>query len=280
MSASMSQSEQPQQALSDILESGARLAARRVLVFIRITAPLILPVNAVFIPVVVWLAKSSGSRNLAIGVLVPVVVVYVIAVVLSTGACVRAAAEAHRGAEPNAKAALEYVFRRPIPIFCLTLLLCITAVPAFAMVVLPGLTALGSFALLLIALALVSLWLSGTLAVSLPAMVVEEKGVTGSLRRSAALVRGSLMRAIGTVVLGGILALFAGVLIALLVSIFSLGGENVILVVTLVGTALGELFVAPLFAAFLVVLYYDLCARERIVAAYRAQRQDKLKTDR
>lgn len=276
----MNEPEQPKQALSDILESGARLALRHILAFLRITAPLILPVNALFIPIVVWLANSDDSRQLAIGALVPVVVAYVIAVVLSMGACVRAAAEAHRGAKPNARAAVEYVFRRPVPILCLTVLLLIAAVPALAMVVLPGATALGSFALLLLALAFVSLWLSGTLAVALPAMLVEEKGIAASLRRSAELVRGRFMRALGTVVLGGILALFAGVLVAILVSVFSLGGENVILIVTLVGFALGELFVAPLFAAYLVVLYYDLCARERILGAVRAGRPEEPAADR
>jgi hypothetical protein len=93
-------------------------------------------------------------------------------------------------------------------------------------------------------------------------MLVEERGVMDSLRRSALLVRGSFWRALGTVILGGILALFAGVLVAILVSIFSLGGGNVILIVTLTGAVLGELLVAPLFAAFLTVLYYDLRARE------------------
>lgn len=276
----MSEPEQPQRSLSDILESGAVLTARNILVFLRITAPLILPVNALFIPIVVWLANSSGSRNLAIGALVPVAIAYVVAVVLCLGACVRAAAEAQRGAKPSAREAVQFVSRRVIPVLCLTLLLVIAAIPALAMVILPGAAALGNFVLVLLALALVSLWLSGTFAVSLPAMLVERKGIAGSLLRSAELVRGRFMRALGTVVLGGILSLFAGVLVAILVSVFSLGGENVILIVSLIGAALGELFVFPLFAAYLVVLYYDLCARERILSAARALRSSKAATDR
>jgi hypothetical protein len=92
-------------------------------------------------------------------------------------------------------------------------------------------------------------------------MLLEEKSIRESLRRSALLVRGSFFRALGTVLFGGVLALFAGALVAIVVSVFSLGGGNVILTVTLVGFVLGELLVAPFYVAFLIVLYGDLQAR-------------------
>ena len=258
----MSQTEHRKRAVSDVLEGGAALAARHILAFLRVTVPLTLPLGVLCGAVVVWLANSSGSRHLATGILVPIAVVYVLAVFVSGAACLKVAAEVYSDAEPSAAAAIQLALRRLGPVLCLSAFLLIGAVPAAALLVLPGLTALGNYALILLMLALFSLWLSGTFAVALPAMLLEGKGIVGSLRRSALLVRGSFFRALGTVVLGAILALFAGVLVAIVVSFFSLGGGNVILIVTLVGVALGELFVAPLYVAFLVVLYYDLRARE------------------
>lgn len=254
----MYQPGRPKRALSDILEGGAGLAARHILVLLRITAPLVLPVSVALFAVVVWLASDSGSNRLAIGILVPLAVAYALAIVLSGAACVKAAVEASSGAKPSARGAIKYVLDRLGPVICLAALLIIGAAPAVALPVLPGVMVLGNYAPLLLILALLSFWLSGTFSVALPAMLVEHKGVAGSLRRSAQLVRGSLLRALGTVVLGGILALFAGTLVAIVVSFFSFGGENVTRIVTLAGLALGELFVAPLLAAFLVVLYSDL----------------------
>lgn len=263
----MSPSEQRPLAVSDILEGGAKLTARHILVFLRITAPLTLPVGVLLGAVIVWRANSSGSNHLSTWILVPVAVVYALAVIVAGAVCLKAANEAYGGARPSARSAIEYARRRLGPAVFLTVLLLAGAAPAVAMLVLPGTTTLGNYALLLLALAIFSLWFSATFAVALPAMVVEEKGIAESLRRSAALVRGSFWRALGTVVLGGILALFAGVIVAIIVSVFSLGGGNVVLIVSLVGLVLGSLLVAPLYFSFLVVLYSDLRAREQARAS-------------
>jgi hypothetical protein len=259
----MNEPEQRKRAVSDILESGAGLAARHILVFLRITTPLTLPIGLLFSAAVFWLDNSSGSsHDFALGILVPVGVVYALAAMASGAACLKVAAEAYSGASPSAREAIALVLRRFRPVLALTALVVVAAAPAVALLALPGLTALGSYSLLLLILALFSLWASGTWAVALPAMLLEEKGIKDSLRRSALLVRGSFFRALGTILFGAVLALFAGVLVAILISVFSLGGGNVILIVTLVGFGLGELFVAPFYVAFLVVLYGDLRAHE------------------
>jgi hypothetical protein len=253
--------------VSDILEGGAGLAARHILVFLRITAPLTLPVGLLFGGIVFWFANSSGrGHDLALGILVAVGVVYALAAMVSGAACLKVAAEVYTGTSPSAQAALALVLRRLRPVLALTTLLVLGAVPAVALFALPGLTAIGNYSLLLLVLALLSLRVSGTYSVALPAMLLEEKGIVDSLRRSAQLVRRRFFRALGTVLFGGVLAVFAGVLVAILVSIFSLGGESVVLIVTLVGFGLGELFVAPFYVAFLVVLYGDLRVRERIAS--------------
>jgi hypothetical protein len=260
---------QYQRAVSDVLETGARLAARNALVFLRITALLTLPIGVLFGAAVVWLENSSGSRHPAIGTLVAVSVLYALAIIVAGAACLKVAAEAYNDAKPSARAAIELVARRLGPVVGLATLLVVGVAPAIAVLVLPGVIAVGNYALLLLGLALVSLWFSGAFAAALPAMLVEKKGIGDSLRRSAQLVRGGFFRALGTVLLGGILALFAGVLVAILVSVASYGGGNVLLIVALAGIALGELFVAPLFVSFLVVLYFDLRVREQARASSR-----------
>ncbi|MGA9760939.1 MAG: hypothetical protein WBQ14_00730 [Gaiellaceae bacterium] len=260
----MSRPEQRKRALSDILESGAGLAFRRILVFLRITALLTLPVGVLLGAAIVWVANSSGSQHsLAIGLLVPVAVVYAIAAMLSGAACLKVAAEAYNGAKPGAREAIEVALRRLGPIVCLTTLLVIAVVPTVALLVLPGLTAIGKYSLVLLVLAVFSLWATGTYSVALPAMLLEERGIRESLRRSGLLVHRNFFKALGTVLFGGVLALFAGTVVAIIVSLFSLGGGNVILIVTLAGFVLGELLVAPFYAAFLIVLYHDLQAREQ-----------------
>jgi len=259
----MIQPEHRKRATSDVLEGGAALAARNLLSFLRVTVPLNLPFGVLFGAVVVWLVNAKGSKHLAAWILAPVSLAYALAIVVAGAACLKVAAEVYVGGAPDGRAAIRLVIRRWASVLALSVLLLIGAAPAIAMIVLPGITALGNYALVLILAALFSLWLSGTFAAALPAMLLEEKRFRDSLGRSAALVRGSFFRALGTVVLGAILALFAGIVVAIVVSIFSLGGGNVIVIVSLVGVALGELFVAPLYVCFLVVLYYDLRLREQ-----------------
>jgi hypothetical protein len=256
-------SQQRPRAVSDILEGGARLAARHVLVFLRITTPLTLPVGVLFGAAIVWQVNSSGTKHLATGMLAAISVLYALVFLFAGAACLKAAAEAHAGARPSARAEIELARRRLGPALFVTLLLLIGALPAVALLVLPGITALGNFALLLFIVAFLSLWFSGTFSLALPALLIEERGIRESLRRSATLVRGRFWRALGTVFLGGILALFAGVLVALVVSFLSLGGETVVLVVSLVGLVLGLLFVAPLYVSILIVFYDDVRAREQ-----------------
>lgn len=267
----MNQPEQRPRAVSDILEYGARLAAGRALVLLRITTSLILPTGVLLGAVIVWLAMSPGSKQLAIGILVPVAVLYILALVVAGAACLKVVAGARTAAEPNARAAITFALRRLGPILCLTVLLLVGAAPAIAVLVLPIALALGGYAVLLSAFGFLSLWFSGTFAVAMPAMLLEEKGVVESLRRSAGLVRGRFWRALGTVVFGGIVALFTGVLVAIVVSVFRFGdGKNVVLILSLVGVGLGLLLVAPLYVSFLVVLFGDLRARERDLSAKRA----------
>jgi hypothetical protein len=97
--------------------------------------------------------------------------------------------------------------------------------------------------------------------VAAPAFLVEGKRVRQALKRSRELVRGHFFHALGTVVLGTILALFAVCVAAILVSALATGSEKTRLIVYISGVTLGELLAIPLLAAYAIVLYYDLRLR-------------------
>jgi hypothetical protein len=259
-------------ALSDILEGGAGLAIRHLGLFLRVTTPLLLPVNAVLVALGVWLAQNSEPTALVVGLIVPVAVVSVFLFLLAAGACVKVAADAYPGARPSVRTAIGFVLGRLGSFLLLAAALVVGIGPGIVfLIVFPSTRALGDLGLLVLLLAPLSLWLTGIWSVALPAMFAEQLGALDSLRRSRQLVSGSFWRSFGTVVLGTILALFAGVLVALVVSVFSIGGHNMILAATLIGFALGELFVAPLLATFAIVLYYDLRARREGFRFERAE---------
>jgi hypothetical protein len=252
------QPELAKHALSDILEGGAALAFRHPLLFLRITA-LLVPANAILVGLAIWFIESSEPTVLVVGLLVPAGIVSILAFLIVEGACVSAAAGIYAGSGPRFRPAITAVLERLGQFLLLAALLVVGIGPGLAFViVLPSTAALGHYSFLLIVLLPVSLWLAGTWSVALPALVVERLGVRGSLRRSRRLTAGVFLRALGTVVFGTILALFAGVVVVLIVSAAIADRK----LAEVIGPALGELLVAPLLASFAVVLYFDLRARK------------------
>lgn len=253
-------------ALSDILEAGAVLVARNFLVFARITASLLVPINLILIALtLVFGVFLSGKTN---SVVVWVVVFAfsvadLFALILAGGACLRAAAEIYRGEKPSARAALVFVRAHLASLSWLAAILLVTIAPGLVLfAVAPS---LGRFAPLALLALVLSLWLMGIWSVTPPVLLVEEKGVRKALARSRVLVRGHFWRALGTVILGSILALFAGFLARVLVSVLSTGGGNArVAVVTITGSMLGALLTIPLLGAYLTLLYYDLLVREEV----------------
>jgi hypothetical protein len=101
--------------------------------------------------------------------------------------------------------------------------------------------------------------LLGFLAVSVPAVVVEDVRGTNAMRRSWALVSGNFWHALGVVVVA---AIITGIIAGL---IGSIGGSNRI--VGAIFTALGQVIVAPYSALVTVLLYLDLRARRENLTA-------------
>ena len=119
------------------------------------------------------------------------------------------------------------------------------------------------------------IWLWGTWAVAVPAMMVERTTVGGALRRSRALVRGTFWRVWGIRALGWIIATVIGYLIAapFVIAGFIVDG-NVFsatahsghlpvgfLVLAAVGSAVSAAFTTPVRAGIDALLYVDLRMR-------------------
>jgi hypothetical protein len=258
----MTEPEPRRLALSDILEGGATLVARNLLVFLRITAPLIVPVNLIFIALLLALGYDATPQKMGYVFIVAYLSLFLLALIVAAGACLKAAADIRVGTSVSAHGSLVYVRDRLSSFLWLVALMLACIGPGVALLVVARARSLGGLAYLAVVLIPLSFCLAGLWSVAPPSLLMEEGGVVKALKRSRTLVRGSYWRSFGTVVFGSVLAVFAGVLGELIASIFASGSETVRLVVIVCGATLGEVVAVPLLAAYLILLYFDLRVRK------------------
>jgi hypothetical protein len=127
------------------------------------------------------------------------------------------------------------------------------------------------------------IWLWGIWAVAVPALIIENRGITGALRRSQDLVRGTFWRVWGIRALGfGITLILGGAVTAVVDAIasavtgdhpaglFGTGGGGSLswgyLLISAVGTALLVTLTAPFQASLDSLLYVDLRMRKENLA--------------
>lgn len=247
--------------LSDILEGGAALVARNLLVLLRITAILIAPVNLAFLGLLLGLGLSSASRRVAYICVAAYLPVIVFTLVFAAGACLKAAADIRLGKSTSARTSLSFVRGRLTSLLWLVALLLVGIGPGAALLFLWRAGRLGSLGFLALVLIPLAFWLAGIWSVALPALLLEESGVVDALKRSRVLVRRSFWHSLATVVFGAITAAFVGIVGVLIGSVFASGGTIVNLVSIVCGSTLGELVAVPLLIAYLILLYYDLRTR-------------------
>lgn len=258
----MTESEPRRLTMSDILEGGATLVARNLLVFVRITAPLIVPVNLVFIALLLALRYDSTPKRTGYVFIAVYLSLVLLALIVAAGACLRAAADIQVGTSTSARASLSFVRDRLISFLWLVGLLLAGIGPGAALLVVWRAGRLGSLGYLALVLIPLALWLAGIWSVALPSLFLEDGGVAEALKHSRALARGSYWHSLGTVIFASVLALFASVLGELIASLFASGSETVRLVAIVCGAIFGEVVALPLMAAYLILLYYDLRVRK------------------
>lgn len=241
--------------LSDILEVGARLVFGHLPVFARITALLIVPLNVIYISLLLALGVHPVSKEVGYAIIAVLLAGGALVLIIAGGACLGAASGLYRGERPGARASFCAVRARLGSFLLLVVIVILGAAPA--MTIFFG-HSLGRFGFLALIAFVLSLWLVSIWSVAAPAFLIEGKRVAQALKHSRALVRGHFYHALGAVVLGTILALFAVCVAAILVSVFMTGSEKTRLIVYISGVTIGELLAIPLLAAYEIVLYYDL----------------------
>ena len=120
--------------------------------------------------------------------------------------------------------------------------------------------------IVMIAAMLTVLWLTLRMSVSNPPIVLETAGPVHALRRSFLLTKGNVWRAFGTLLVGGLLTLFLGNAVNGLISavLSGLGGDNAafeFIWAAIAGT-ISTALTAPISAALIVLLYFDLRVRK------------------
>ena len=166
---------------------------------------------------------------------------------LLLGALTRGGAGALLGRPVDVNASYRYAFSRLWGMIGLALLVALLVGIGFILLFFPGL--------------IIAVFLS----MSIPAFIIERKGVGDSLARSWELVRGSWWHTFGVIVVAGLLA-------GIVQSIFNaIGGTNFFLYWIL--SAIGQVLTTPFVALVAVVLYVDLRSRHEQMTAEQLGRE-------
>jgi hypothetical protein len=191
---------------------------------------------------VTTVADTRGVFTSLIAAAIGVVIAFVMGFVLQA-AVTRAAAQAVIGDPVDAEASYRYGFKRLGSVILVSLLVGLILLGGFILLIIPGII----FAVFL--------------AVTIPALVVENKRGTDALGRSWNLVKGAFWHVLGTIVVAGIIAgLVSGIISAI-------GGDNFL--VSWIFTSIGQIITVPFSALVSVVLYLDLRARQESLTADR-----------
>jgi hypothetical protein len=174
-------------------------------------------------------------------------VIGVIAYLLVFGAIFRAVSQAYLGDSPDARASIAYAARRMHSLFWLSFLVVLGVGVGFLLLLLPG----------------IYLLIAWSLAV--PVLMVEGLRGTKAIGRSYDLVRKNWWRTFGTLLVGFIfIGLFQFLLGLVASAADGLADDSVYLwaFVYDVISGLGTVITAPLQAAIITVIYYDLRVRK------------------
>jgi Uncharacterised protein family (UPF0259) len=248
----------PQRGLGDILANAFELYKANAAKLIQIVAIVVIPLTFVlalltqvalkqnctsvqtsFQTVNVNTCTVNVGRSLLLSA-----ITYFIAVAIQQlllGALTRGAAGALLGREVDVSASYRYAFSRLGGLIVLALLVALIVGVGFILLIIPGIIFLVF------------------LSMSVPAFIVERRGVTDSISRSWNLVSGSWWHVFGTIIVAAILA---GIVNGILTAI---GGSTFIGVWIL--SAIAQIITAPFVALVSVVLYVDLRVRHESLDA-------------
>lgn len=180
-------------------------------------------------------------------VLLGFVVISVLAAMLAAGAAFKAVADAYLGEKPSIGDSLRFAGRRLHSLLWLSILYALILVVGFVALVIPG------------------IYLMVALSVSVPVLILEGLKGSKALGRSRDLVKGRWWPTFGAYILGLILVpIVVGVILGFIFEAVVPETESVTSFLALQGTqeAIVDILSAPLQAAVLTVVYFDLRVRK------------------
>jgi hypothetical protein len=187
--------------------------------------------------------KTVEPRSFFI-VLLAALVAAAVGIIISAilqAATIRAAALATIGEPVDIEASYQYGLKRFGSVLLVSILVGLSVAIGFILLIIPG------------------VFLLGMLAVSIPAVVVENRRGTEAMKRSWALTKGQFWHALGVILVAFIIAaIVTGIL-------EGIGSGSTIL--GLILSTIGQIIVAPFTALVTVVLYLDLRARSESLTA-------------
>jgi hypothetical protein len=188
---------------------------------------------------------QTATRSFGTGVLVLLITLIISIVITSAlqAALVRAAAQTTVGDQVDVDESYRFGFAHLGGVLGASILVAIVVGIGFILLIVPGII----FATML--------------AVTIPVLVIERKGVTASMGRSWELAKGHFWHVLGTIVVAG---LIAGVISG---AIGAIGSSNWFL--GWIFGSIGQIIVAPFSAMVSVLLYLDLRTRSESLTADR-----------
>jgi hypothetical protein len=186
---------------------------------------------------------ETAARSFGTGLLVLLITLAIGIIITSAlqAAIIRAAAQATVGDPVDVNESYRFGFAHFGGVLGASILVGIVVAIGIILLVIPGII----FATML--------------AVTIPVLVIERKGVTASMSRSWELVKGHFWHVLGTIVVAALIAGFVGGLIGLI------GGSNWFL--AWIFGSIGQIIVAPFSAMVTVLLYLDLRTRSEALTA-------------
>ena len=186
---------------------------------------------------------ETAARSFGTGLLV-LLITAIITIVISAAlqaAIIRAAAQTTVGDPVDIYQSYRFGFAHFGSVLGASILVGIVVVIGFILLIIPGVIFLT------------------LLAVTIPVVVIERKGVTAAMSRSWNLAKGHFWHVLGTVVVAAIIAGVVGGLIG------AIGGSNWFL--AWIFGSIGQIIVAPFSAMVTVLLYLDLRTRSEALTA-------------
>jgi hypothetical protein len=247
----------PARGLGQILSEAFNIYTKNAAQLLLIVAIIVVPLS-ILSYLLTDVALARGTETITIGgqsvevlesrgfflVLLVILVGAAISVIITAllqAALLRAAAQATIGDPVDIDQSYRFGLKKFGSVLLVSILVGISVAIGFLLLIIPGIILLGF------------------LAVSVPAVVVEDVRGTNAMRRSWALVSGNFWHALGVVVVA---AIITGIIAGL---IGSIGGSNRI--VGAIFTAIAQVIVAPYSALVTVLLYLDLRSRRESLTA-------------